>query len=92
MIKNLFEQLQEIYHHHDNAALLVVLETTAKQLRAKHDADSTLTVQQRAQELATLRLPVYYSARMAPDLKVFTEDDVAKVRLRQTDINSMQKP
>ena len=38
------------------------------------------------------RLPVYYSARMAPDLKVFTEDDVAKVRLRQTDINSMQKP
>ena len=59
MVKNLFEQLQAIYQRHDNAALLVLLDNTAKQLRTEHDA-TQLSFQQRAQELATLRLPDDY--------------------------------
>jgi hypothetical protein len=60
MVKNLFEQIQEIYHQHDNAELLILLDSIAKKLRAKHDVDPTLTLLQRAQELAAIRLPDDY--------------------------------
>ena len=60
MTKNLFEKIQAIYQQYDNAALLTLLDSVAKKLRTKHDTDPTLTLVQRAQELAAIRLPDDY--------------------------------
>jgi hypothetical protein len=59
MTISLFEQIQTIYRQHDNAALLVLLDSVAKQLRTTHD-DTNLALPQRAQALAAIRLPDDY--------------------------------
>lgn len=60
MNDTLFKQLQALYNQHDNAGLLLCIDSIAKQLRATHDANAALSMQQRAYALAEIRLPDDY--------------------------------